>query len=127
MVHYFLCKKADLYYRIGTKGDKKAGEEYLNSITDCTPTYIGEFVDVIYSDIDNMIGRTEKHFNGGSVVSCKLVFQLKTSKYNGDYFAYLARFHEELKESVKKEYERRKERERVKSLKATKRTEKAVP
>ena len=105
-VHYFLCRQGDSFYRIGIQSSScKIAEEYLAQYYD-NVTFIDDFVDVIYSDVDKDTGVGARKFPGGVILTCKYVFQLRTAG-NNDYFEYLRRFHRGLKAVVEQEYRRR--------------------
>lgn len=106
MIHYYLARQEDSFYRIGIDGDPVAAEAYLKEYY-ASVEFIGDFEDIIYSDVDNDIGPGTRRIPGGVIVTCHFVFQLRTKTTDGDYFAYLRRYHDGLKEVVAAEHKRR--------------------
>jgi hypothetical protein len=92
------------YFR---NGKKVNGEPLYTSVE-----YIGEFVDVIYTDVDTEVGIGNRRIPGGCIRTAKYIYQLRSKKDEGDYFQYLREYHLGLQWYVKDAWERKQEAKR---------------
>jgi hypothetical protein len=116
-VHYFLCRDKDNYVRIGIQGSRIVAQCTFRRYYDHVE-YIGPFVDVVYTDIDKYEGIGGRRFLGFTVLTAKYIYQLRSTKKDGDYFAYLREAHVRLQRSVEESWKRKEERRKAKEAKA---------
>jgi hypothetical protein len=119
MIHYFLCRQADNYLRIGIEGNQCKAEEFFSGSKgfDCVE-YIGEFADVVYTDVDEWNGVGNRRFDGFAIRTCKYIYQLRTKHDDGDYFKYLKEAHVRLQASVEEAWKRKNARKAKKAEEA---------
>jgi hypothetical protein len=106
IIFYFLVRQKDEYLRIGVDGDQVAAQSYFKKYFDDVE-FIGDFADTIYSDVDSDVGVGTRKIPKGVIVTCKHIYQLRTKRDAGDYFAYLRKYHQGLQENVQREWLRR--------------------
>ena len=106
MIHYYLCRERDNFLRIGIEGDKDKASEFFSRYYGSVE-YIGEFADVIYTDVDTDVGVGNRKFPGFIIRTCKYIYQLRSKKDDKDYFEYLREYHKGLQVSVEQAWKRK--------------------